>query len=381
MRPLRVTILYDGEEDRWFEEARKSQGKEPEPPVHVPLGEALAARGHKVRKIRAEPDVLALASALERERSDVIFNICDGLAGVTARATQVAGLLELMQKRFTGSGSEAMAIGQDKVLTKQLFAHYGIPSPRFAVLDRSHLEWVDQLEFPLIVKPSNEDASVGITDGAVVNDVRSLLERVAWIHTEIERPALIEQYIEGREIYAVVLGNNPPEVLPLLEWPLTGGGGPRIATYAAKWDPRHVDYQAVSDRFADDLPPGLVERIERAAVKAFRALRLQDYGRIDIRLTADGTPYFLEVNPNPFLDPRAEVAMAAQAKGLDYGELAERIVTLALERYPPAPKRPRKLVARPKKKLASGKALAGAKPKERETPLPREGGARESALE
>jgi D-alanine-D-alanine ligase len=340
-----VTILYDGEEDRWFDEARGAAAKtgEPvEPPVHYPLGEALAARGHKVRKIAAEPDALGLAEALAKDKSELIFNVCDGLGGVTARAMQVVGLLELFEKRFTGSGSEAMAIAQDKVLTKQLFAQYGISSPRFAVLDRAHLEWVDQLEFPLIVKPSNEDASIGITDGAVVNDVRGLLERVSWIHTEIERPALIEEYVEGREIYAVILGNNPPEVLPLLEWPLTGGpSGHKIATYEAKWDRAHADYQEVADHFATDLAPEVVERIERAAVKAFRALRLEDYARVDIRLTQDGTPYFLEVNANPFLDPRAEVAMAARAKGLEYGELAERILTLALERYPPRPRRPR----------------------------------------
>ena len=346
MRPLRVTIHYDAEEDRWYDDARRqaAEGRQVDvdPPVHYTLADALVSRGHKVKKIAAEPDALGLANALAKDRSEIIFNICDGLGGVTARATQVAAILELFGKRFTGSGSEAMAIAQDKVLTKQLFAHYGIPSPRFAVLDRAHLEWVDQLEFPLIVKPSNEDASVGITDGAVVTDVRGLLERVSWIHTEIERPALIEEYVDGREIYAVVFGNNPPEVLPLLEWPLTGGpSGHRVATYEAKWDRQHADYQEVADHFAHDLPPEVVERIERAAVKAYRALRLEDYARIDMRLASDGTPYFLEVNANPFLDPRAEVAMAARAKGLEYGELAERILTLALERYPGAKKRRR----------------------------------------
>lgn len=370
MRPLRVTILYDAEEDRWFEDAKiaaEKKGDPVEPPVHYALAEALVLRGHKVKKIAAEPDALKLAEALARDKSEVVFNVCDGLGGVTARAMQVVGLLELFEKRFTGSGSEAMAIAQDKVLTKQLFAQYGISSPRFAVLDRAHLEWVDQLEFPLIVKPSNEDASIGITDGAVVNDVRGLLERVSWIHTEIERPALIEEYVEGREIYAAILGNNPPEVLPLLEWPLTGGpSGHKIATYEAKWDRAHADYQEVADHFATDLSPEVVERIERAAVKAFRALRLEDYARVDIRLAADGTPYFLEVNANPFLDPRAEVAMAARAKGLEYGELAERILTLALERYPPRPRRPKATaVAKAEEAVKGGKKRAGKPAKKR----------------
>ncbi len=379
MRSKRVTILYDGEEDRWYAE---ELGKEDDvdPPVHFPLGEALEKRGHKVKKLKAEPDGLALAQALAEDRSDIIVNICDGLGGVTAKAVHVASLLELFGKRFTGSGSEAMAIAQDKVLAKQLFAQYGIPTPRFAVLDRAHLEWADQLDFPLIVKPSNEDASVGITDRAVVHDVRGLLERVSWIHTEIGRPALIEEYVEGREIYAVVFGNAEPEVMPLLEWPLNPGpSGARVASFEAKWDRRHPDYQEVSDNFVKDLPPEIVERIERAAVKAYRALRLQDYARIDVRLALDGTPFFLEVNPNPFLDPRAEVAMAAQAKGLDYGELGELILSLAIERYRPARKRlPLPAGAKPAAPRKARPSRAGSPAKKKEA-AGKEPAARESA--
>jgi D-alanine-D-alanine ligase len=340
VRPRKVTILYDAEEDRWFEETR-AKGESADPPVHVPLGEALEKRGHRVRKIKAENDVLALAQALAEDKGDVVFNVCDGLGGVTARATQVAGLLELLGKRFTGASSEAMCLCQDKSLTKQLFTHHQIPTPRFAVLDRGHLDWADQLDFPLIVKPADEDASVGIDDSSVVRDVKSLLERVAFIHAEIGRPAIIEEYVEGREIYAVVFGNPAPEVLPLLEWPLSPGPtGARVATYGAKWDPLHPDYQEAADTFARDLPAEVVERIEEGAIRAYRALKLRDYARLDVRLAENGQPYFIEVNPNPFLDPTAEVSMAAQARGLDYGDLAEWIISLALERYRAPRRRP-----------------------------------------
>ncbi|HVY61847.1 MAG TPA: hypothetical protein VHF22_09350, partial [Planctomycetota bacterium] len=364
MKPRKVTILYDREEDRWYEEEKLKGEEADDPPIHYPLAEALEKRGHKVKKLAVEDDALRLAQHLADDKSDLIFNVCDGIGGVTARATNVVSLLELMGKRFTGSGAEAMTITQDKVLAKQLFSQYGIPTPRFAVLDRAHLEWADQLEFPLIVKPSNEDASVGINEGAVVRDVRGLLERVSYVHTEIGRTALIEEYVEGREIYAVVFGNSEPQVLPLLEWPLTAGpSGARVASFEAKWDRKHPDYQETADHFAKDLPPDIVERIERAAIKAFRALRLQDYARIDIRLAEDGTPYFLEANPNPFLDPRAEVAMAAQARGLDYGDLAEWIMTLALERYPPRPKRPAAPSPRPSKPAKSRRSRTGAQKK------------------
>jgi len=339
VRSKKVTILYDAAEDRWYDEMR-ARGESEDPPVHVPLAETLEKRGHKVKKIKAENEPLALAQALAEDKSDIIFNICDGLGGVTARATQVASLLELLGKRFTGSGSEAMCLAQDKALTKQLFTHHRIPTPRFAVLDRGHLDWADQLDFPLIVKPIDEDASVGIDDSSVVRDVKSLLQRVMYVHSEIGRPALIEEYVEGREIYAVVVGNPQPEVLPLLEWPLSPGpSGARVATYGAKWDPLHPDYQEHADHFATDLAPDVVERIEQGAIKAYRALRLKDYARLDVRLDDKGMPYFIEVNPNPFLDPTAEVAMAAQARGLEYGDLAEWIIALAQERYAPPRRR------------------------------------------
>jgi len=333
-KPLGVTILYDSEEDVWWQEQRQNGEAADDPPVHVFLGEALAARGFKVKKLAATPDIPRLARQLKSDRSDVIFNICDGLDGDFHGAIRVAALLELLGKPFTGSGAEAMAIAQDKVLSKQLFAYYGVPSPRFRLMEMGCRSWEGGLAFPVIVKPTNEDASYGIDDEAVVHAAEELIARVAYVHDSLRKHALIEEYIEGREIYVPILGNDPPQVLPLLEWKLAAvPGRGRIASYGAKWDRSHASYQEVADSFADDLDPETARRIEDMAIKAYRAHRVADYARVDLRLAADGTPYFLEINSNPFLDPTAEVAMAAARTGLDYGALAETIVRLALERY------------------------------------------------
>ncbi|MEZ0229805.1 MAG: hypothetical protein ACAI25_14355 [Planctomycetota bacterium] len=329
-----VTILYDRIEDDAFD-AAKTAGEDTTElvPIHVMLGEALASRGYKIAKIAATRDVKKLFHDLSSDKSDVVFNVCDGLEGDMKAAANVVSLLELLGRPFTGSGSCAMRLAGDKTIAKQIFLANGIMTPRYAVIARGELRWADHdIDFPLFVKPIDEDASVGITERSVVRDVRELLDRVSAVHEEFRTSALVEEFIAGREIYASIIGNERAEVLPFLEWPMKDADS--IGSYDAKWKEDHEHYQKRADVFPTDLPPALVERIRREAIIAYRALKLTDYARVDIRLSTDGTPYFLEANPNPFFDPTAEIAMAANAVGLDYGALAERVIEYALERRP-----------------------------------------------
>ena len=329
----RVTVLYDRIEDDVYERARDAGRDTSElVPVHVPLGKALAARGHKVRKLAVAGDLTALVRALARDGSEVVFNICDGVLGDTRSAGRVAAVLELLGKPFTGSGSIAMAVAGDKVVAKRVFEALGIATPRYRVIRRGERAPLRLgLTYPAIVKPTNEDASVGITARSVVQDARGLAERVAQLHDELGGDALVEEFVVGREVYASVLGNDPPEALPLVEWPLRSGHG--IGSWEAKWRPRHKDYQRCANVFARDVSPTVVERIQREALLAYRALGLSDYARADVRLDSAGTPWFLEVNPNPFFEENAEMAQASQAVGLDYPALAERLLELALARH------------------------------------------------
>jgi D-alanine-D-alanine ligase len=194
---------------------------------------------------------------------------------------------------------------------------------------------VEDLEFPLIVKPASEDGSVGIDAGAVVRSLRELLERVAMIQEKFDSPALIEEFIEGREIYVGVIGNGKPVALPVVELDLSKlpDGMPKIAGREVKWEKGTQAYDVTRSAAARDLDEDTRKRLYETAVQVYSALQLRDYGRVDMRLTKDGHIYVIEANPNPWLAPEAELAIAAGLAGRTYVELIGQIVELALARY------------------------------------------------
>lgn len=322
MKPS-ITILYDADEERVRAEALAKS--EPFPRLVVDqLRDVLSARGYAIRCIAAQAPVEALMQKLADDDSDLIFNVCESLAGDGSEERRVASMLELLDKRFTGSGSLALALAGDKSLAKKLFAFHGIRSPDFAIIAPGHIEGAPKLDrFPLIVKPIAMDASIGIDARSVVHSVDAMMERVFAIHDEFHTPAIVEEFIDGREIYAALLG-NPLETLPPIEWDLSQFGG--IAGTEAKWTDTDTSNEFVAKDLLHDEP------LRRAAIDAAQALLIRDYARVDLRVASDGTPYVIEVNPNPWLDANAEFAMAARHGSLDYGAMIERIVELAMAR-------------------------------------------------
>jgi D-alanine-D-alanine ligase len=247
----------------------------------------------------------------------------------------LAAYLDLLGFAYTGSGPAGLHLAQDKAVAKRLFAFHGIRSPHFATVYQGRLQWADDVHFPVIVKPKREDGSIGIEFSAVVGSIKELMERIDALHADLDSPVLIEEYIEGREIYAAVLGNDPMTALPLVELDLAGvpAGFPRIAGTEVKWDRGTEAYQKTKLRVPADLPEELAAAIQETAVRACRALEIRDYARVDLRLAADGSYYVLEVNPNPWLHTTAEFAMAAKESGRDHAALIQEIVDLALARY------------------------------------------------
>jgi D-alanine-D-alanine ligase len=330
VRPRRVTLLYDMVED-------EEQPADADTPVYRQVKAALEERGHEVRTLVATSDVTQLLRALTEDPSEIVFNLCESLAGDGAHAPAVASLLELTRKPFTGAGSFGLCLAQDKALAKKLFAFHGLRSPKFTVMQAGEVEWSDDLQFPLFVKPSTTDSSVGIDDGALVHSVKELLQRISFIHTEIKAPALIEEFIEGRELFVSVLGNEPASALPIIEWDLSQVDGARFATASAKWDKSSAAYRA-PERVPTDIPEAVCSAMQSAAVEACKALRIFDYGRVDMRVRGSGSDpaswqfYIIEVNPNPYLEMNAEVALAAAKTGLAYAELVERILEAAEKR-------------------------------------------------
>jgi D-alanine-D-alanine ligase len=227
----------------------------------------------------------------------------------------------------------------DKTLTKKVLSFHGIRTPEFATVYRGALDWAGDIDFPLIVKPPQEDASLGITSASVVHDLRELFQRIDALQEEYQQPVLVEQFIEGREFYVGVLGNASARALPLIELDFTGfpAGQPKIASWEAKWgdegESRGAAYEGTQSIFPTDVPPELERRIREVAVEAFQALRLRDYGRIDLRVTPAEEIYVIEVNPNCYLERESEFARAAERDGLEYRALISRIVELASARY------------------------------------------------
>jgi D-alanine-D-alanine ligase len=273
---------------------------------------------------------------LKRDGSDLVFNLCESLAGNDAHAAPVASLLELSGKPFTGAGSFGLSLAQDKALAKKLFAFHGLRSPKFSLMQAGEVEWSDELQFPLFVKPSSSDSSVGIDEGAVVHNVKELMQRISYIHTTFKLPVLIEEFIDGREIFVSVVGNDTAQALPIIEWDFSRVHGAKFATQEAKWDKNSEGYRA-REYFPTDIPEPVYAAMQSAAVEACKALRIFDYGRVDMRVRPSSDPnawqfYIIEANPNPYLEKSSEVALAAGRAGWSYADLIERIVESAERR-------------------------------------------------
>jgi D-alanine-D-alanine ligase len=247
----------------------------------------------------------------------------------------VASFLELMHVPYTGCNPRGLMLARGKDLSKTLLHYHRIPVPAFAVFPmRRKVRRPARLHLPLIVKSLSEDGSYGISQASVVDSDAKLAERVGFIHERIGTPAIAEQYIDGREIYVGVLGNERLRVLPV--WELEFGNMPErdwpIATEKAKHDPDYQERRGILHGPAKNLAPELVARIQRIAKRIYRTLELDGYARLDFRLAADGTPYFLEANPNPEIAESQEFAAAARHDGIGYVDLLHRILTLGISR-------------------------------------------------
>jgi D-alanine-D-alanine ligase len=327
-----ITVLYDAQEKSVRKE-ELAEGKKVPELVCNQIDAVLTKRGYTIKLLAAEAPIKRLVRQIEDDTSDLIFNVCESLGGAPGEERRIAAVLELLEKRFTGSGSLALTLATDKSLAKKLFEFHKVKSPDFVIIAPGRVEGTTPLKnFPLIVKPSAMDASIGIDAKSVVHSVEELMERVQYIHSEFHNPALVEQYIDGRELYVALIG-NPPQVLPPIEWDLSKlpPDLPRIAGTEAKWE---HDFKEAREFVPEDIirNEGVMQRIHDVAINAWNALMIRDYARIDMRLTANWTPYVIEVNPNPWLDNRAEFAMAARRAypEMSHGDLIERIVELAM---------------------------------------------------
>src|SRR6201986_2880853 len=342
-RKLKVTVLYD----LWEEEPAEVQEEVPAPrkrqtrrkkkPVkhdREQIFEALEKLGHEPSYYVLDGRTQSLCG-LARCGADLIFNLTESYAGDDTKEMHVTAFLDLLEIPYTGAGPHANTLAQDKSIAKKMFAFYGIQSPYFATAYRGTIDHAHDIKFPLIVKPTSEDGSIGIDAAAVVTSVKELMERVDYIQTEFNSPALIEEYIEGREIYAAILGSyEKAHALPLVELDLSKlpKGIPRIASLDVKFEKDTEVYKLTKSAIAEDLDEEIATKLCETALKAYRAVKLRDYGRIDMRLSSEGEVYVIEANPNPWLSSGQEFAMAAKKSGLSYTQMIAEIVEHAMAR-------------------------------------------------
>jgi len=332
---MKIAVVFDTLHPDWDDADYKKEVEAKVEEAEYDVARALLANGHDVRLIGIQDQLGPLLERLAAFQPDVVFNGCECFRGNAKHEYAVAGVLEMHGYRYTGSSPTALLVARNKSLTKKILGYHDIRVPAFAEFhpDEKPVR-PSELRFPLIVKPLLEDASVGIAQASVVEDDDSLGERVKFIHEKFSQAAIVEELIEGRELYVGLLGNATLEVLPIVEMMFgdSGNGEHRIATYKAKWDEEYRKRKRIKNVFAKGLSDAVTARITEICTTAFHAVWLQDYGRIDLRLTHDDEVYVLEVNPNPFIAYEHEMANAAGKAGMSYDEFVQRIVDEALKR-------------------------------------------------
>ncbi len=297
--------------------------------------QALQAVGYRCSMFNVDRDITRLLNYIKNEKPDVIFNLCESVGNEAIHEMHIAGLFELFEIPYTGSDPLTLGIALNKVKVKELLLYHQLLTPQFQIIRSPVRITLDEsLNFPLIVKPSREDASLGISTESVVNNFNDLKKRVRYIIEQFDQPALAEEYIDGRELNVAIIGNRKPIVLPISEIDMSTMPKQyhRIITYNAKWMKETDEYIHTKGVCPAILPTEIEATIKSMALKAYRSIGCRDYARVDFRLSKENRPYLLEINPNPDISDDAGFARSARTYGFTFEELINKIVEFALER-------------------------------------------------
>lgn len=291
----------------------------------------LREMGHEVEPLGVSDDLGKIRKQVDEWQPHVAFNLLEEFHGVAVYDQHVVSYLELLRQPYTGCNPRGLMLAHDKALCKQILAYHRILTPKFTVYPmRRAVKPTKRLSYPLVVKSVSEEASLGISQASIVTSDDKLKDRVEFVHEHVKSDALVEEYIEGRELYVGIIGNQRLQTFPIWELLFTKGGDrvPLIATAKVKWDPDYQKKLGVKTAAAKDLPNGTAAAITKQCLRTYRALYLTGYARIDLRLAADGRAYVLEANPNPNLSYGEDFAESGEVAGVGYEELLHRIMTL-----------------------------------------------------
>jgi D-alanine-D-alanine ligase len=336
-RPARVVVLYNTDYD--VEDSLPGIDASSVETSARAITAALVEMRYSVELVGLHgAEVFDVIQQLRASKPDLVFNLCESMAGEPCNEPTFAGLLDLYRIPYTGADLQALVACLYKQRTKEILVANGIPTPPYRFLTTvASLEdpSLDALDYPWFLKLAHEDASVGITEENLVKTPEALRKRAREMIVTYEQPVLAERYIDGREINVTLIGNgDAPETLPLheIDFAAMPGDRPKIVSYAAKWEETHVDYAGTKPVKMRDASPELVREIERVGRASWAALGLRDYGRVDLRVDAAGTPWVIDVNPNPDISPDAGVARSAAVRGMSYPQLIDWIARIAWRR-------------------------------------------------
>lgn len=333
MRPLRTLVVMheslvppdslEGHSEKEIEEWR----------TEYDVISNLKKAGHDVKPLGVRDTLSALRTEVAEWKPQIVFNLLEEFDGIVTYDQHVVAFLELLRQPYTGCNPRGLLLSRDKVLSKQLLAYHRIPTPQFAVFPRGQrFRLPKRLRFPMFVKSATEDASLGIAQASVVEDAARLKERVEFVHEQTTSDALVEEYIEGRELYVGVLGNQRLTTFPV--WEMIFGSLPEslpaIATRKVKWDKRYQQKYGITTHAAQDLSAAVVEQMGKLSRRIYKALHLSGYARMDFRMKPDGSLYVLEANANPNLNADEDFADSALSVGITYDDLLTRILSLGL---------------------------------------------------
>ena len=293
--------------------------------------------GHEVRALGLGGDLAPIKQAITDWNPHIVFNLMESFEGISMFDQNVVSYLELLRVPYTGCNPRGLILARDKALSKTLLAYHRVPIPEFAVFRVGRaVQRPKRLKFPLIVKSVTQESSIGISQASVVEHDAALKERVRFIHRKIGTDAIVERYIEGRELYCGVIGNLKLQVFPVWEllFKKMSEENWHIATERVKWSDSYQRKHGITSGLAKELPEGLAEEIQKISKRVYRTLDLSGYARIDLRLDGDGKVYVLEANPNPQLAYGEDFAESAENSGVSYESLLQRIISTGLSWRP-----------------------------------------------
>ena len=331
---LKVLALFDAIAPTTLDQDLSAELKTDDWKTEANVLAALATLGHTTQHLTIFDDLDLLRQKFQAFEPDVIFNLADQFKNNRAFDQNIVSFLEMQGLPFTGCSSTGLTLCKHKGISKKILGYHRIHVPDFVMIPRgARIARPRRLEFPILVKPLKEEASLGISQASFVESDTQFRERVQFIHEKYNGDVIAEEYIAGRELYVSILGNLRLQVFPIRELVFreVPPDEPKIATFRAKWDEEYRKRWGLQNQFAEGLEPALVTHIERSCKRIYRLLTIDGYARVDLRLTANNEVYFIEANPNPMLAADEDFALSAEKGGLPYPELIERITRLGMK--------------------------------------------------